>query len=218
MKKLFAFLFVFMFCMTAFGLNINVSRQDMKLATQAMIEHQTITTPIVALTTRLKSAQATSASVTTTVSTFLAQPDVPRNITITTGGTTADVNAGDVVVTGTNFFGKAITESIAITENQAGTSSGVKAFKTVTSVVIPIQDGTGALYDIGVGDVLGLKRCMANVGAVAWAVFDGAFEATRPTCVADVDEVEKNTCDINGTLNGAKNVELYFVQNFRCGP
>jgi hypothetical protein len=218
MTKLFLFLFVFMFCMSAFAININVSRQDMKLATQAMIEHQSITTPILADVDRVLNDQATSASVTTTVSTFLAQPDVPRNITITPGGTTADVPAGDIVISGTNFYGKAITESITLTANQSTIASGLKAFKTVTSVVFPIQDGAGATYDVGVGDVLGLKRCMANVGAVAWAVFDGAFEATRPTCVADVDEVEKNTCDINGTLNGSKTVEIYFVQNFRCSP
>lgn len=192
--------------------------RDLKPATQVMVEYQRIAAPVLADTDRLKVAQASSASVTTSVTTFLAQPDVPRNITITTGGTTDDCAAGNVVVSGTNFFGKSITENVAITANQAGTSSGAKAFKTVSSVVIPIQDGADCTYDVGVGDVLGLKRCMKQAGDVVFAVFDGAYESTRPTCLANASAVESNTCDINGTLNGAKNVDIYFIQNYACLP
>lgn len=192
--------------------------RDLKPATQAMLEYQRIATPVVANTTRIKALTATSSSVTTTITTFAAQPDVPRNVTITTGGTTDDCKAANVTVTGTNFYGASITEAIAIADNQAGTSSGLKAFKSVSSVAIPAQDGAACTYAVGVGDVLGLKACMKQAGDVAWAVFDSAYESTRPTCVADADEVEKNTCDINGTLNGSKNVDLYFVQNFVCHP
>jgi hypothetical protein len=118
---------------------------------------------------------------------------VPRNITVTPGGTTADVAAGNITVTGTNFYNEVITEDIAILANASTIVSGAKAFKTVTSVVFPIQDGAGATYTIGVGDVLGLKNCLDSAGDVAWAVFNNAYEGTRPTCVADADEVEKNT-------------------------
>lgn len=206
-----------LFTLQAFAYVVPTYR-DLKPATQAMLEYQRIATPVVANTTRLKSLTASSSSVVTTISTFSAQPDVPRNITITTGGTTTDCKAANVTVSGTNIYGRAITEDIAISDNQAGTSSGLKAFKTVSSIAIPAQDGAGCTYAAGVGDVLGLKNCMKQAGDVAWAVFDGAYEGTRPTCVADADEVEKNTCDINGTLNGSKNVDLYFVQNFACKP
>lgn len=192
--------------------------RDLKPASQVMLEKQTVSAPVVADADRLYLNASVSAAATTTLSTFLAQPDVPRNIVITTGQTTADCNEGNVVVSGTNYFGRAITESIAISENQSGATAGVKAFKTVTSVLIPIQDGTGCWYDVGVGDVLGLKRCMDSAGHLAWTIFDGVYEGTRATCVADADEVEKNTCDINGTLNGSKNVDFFFVQNFRCLP
>lgn len=197
---------------------IDVQRRDMKLASQVMIEKQVLTTPILASTTRVKGATASSASVVTNITTFADQPDVARNITVTTGGTTADCAAGNITVTGTNILGAVISEAIAITANQAGTSSGAKAFASVTSVSIPVQDGAGCTYAVGVGDVLGLKRCMDKAGHVVMAVFNGAYEGTRPTCLADADEVEKNTCDINGTLDGAKDVELYFIQNFACLP
>ena len=210
-------IFMTLFAFTASAYVVPTYR-DLKPASQQMIEKQSIVNPVVANSTRLKSAQATTSSATTTISTFSAQPDVPRALTVTTGGTTTDCNAGNVVVSGTNIFGKAITESLAITENQAGATAGTKAFKTVTSVLIPIQDGNGCTYDVGVGDQLGLKACLENAGHVIQAVFNGAYEATRPTCVADADEVEKNTCDINGTLDGAKTVQLFFMQNFACKP
>lgn len=196
--------------------------RDLKPASQAMLEAQRISAPVVADDDRIKTtyAGATSAAA-VTLSSFTAQPDVPRNITITPTGTTTDVESCAIVVNGTNIFDRAISETITFAANASALVAGAKAFKTVSSVVFPAdcESGSfGATWVIGVGDVLGLKRCMAQAGNVAWAVFDGAYEATRPTCVADADEVEKNTCDINGTLNGAKNVDIYFVQNFACLP
>lgn len=209
---------IMLFSCEVFATSLRVERRDMKLASQQLIEKQTLTTPILADDDRLLVDNASSDSVVTTVTTFLAQPDVCRNITITPGGTTASVPADDVTVTGTNAIGATISEDITLTENGASLVSGTYAFCTVTSIVLPIQDGAGATYDIGVGDVLGLKRCMDVKGHLIFATFDGAYEGTRPTCLADVDEVHKNTCDIDGTLDGAKDVELFFIQNFRCLP
>lgn len=217
MKKFTLLLAMTIFSTMAFG-SIDVQRRDMKLASQVLIEKQSIDNAVIALTTRLTTDQAVNSVAAVTITTFTANADVPRNITVTTGGTTADCKAANVTVTGTNFFGQTITDTLAITDNQNGTTSGTKAFASVTSVLIPAQDGDACVYDVGVGDVLGLKRCMDFAGHVVMAVFDGVYEATRATCVADADEIEKNTCDINGTLNGAKDIELYFYQNFRCLP
>lgn len=217
MKRIFitvALLFVATIAMAA----VERRSMDLKLPSQVMLELQTITTPVVADVDRLLDDQATSDTVTTTVTSFLAQPDVCRAISVTPGGTTADVPAGDIVVTGTNFFGDTITENLTLTANQSTIASGSKAFCSVTSIVFPIQDGTDATYDFGVLDKLGLKRCIDDAGSVAWASLAGAFETTDPTVVADADEIEKNTIDINGTLDGTKNVKVYFVQNFRCKP
>jgi len=192
-------------------------RVDTKFASQQMIEKRSIDNAVVADPNRVLSAQATSASVITTVTSFLAQPDVCRAVSVTPGGTTADVPAGDIVVSGTNVFGQSITETLTLTANQATIENGLSAFCTLTSVVFPIQDGAGATYDVGVIDVLGLHRCM-SADNVVFATFDGAYEATRATAVYDVDEVEKNTVDLNGTLDGAKDAVVYFIQNFQCLP
>ncbi len=188
--------------------------RDLKPATQAMLEHQTMLGALLASTTYVHTAAATSASVATVLSTFAHQPDLPRNLTVTTGGTTADCKLATVVVVGTNFYGASISENFAITDNQNGTTTGVKAFKTVSTVTIPAQDGAGCTYAVGIGPALGLKSCMALAGYGVFSVFDGAYETTRATWVADATHVESNTITMNGTLNGAKIPEAFYVQNY----
>lgn len=159
-----------------------------------------------------KAAQATSASVETTVTSFLnsGTPDHPRNITITPGGTTADVPAGDVVVTGTDVNGDTITENITFAANASTVTVGSKAFATITSVVFPIQDGAAATYDIGIGDKLGLGRCFPDNPVAVETRLGGTKEGTAPTIATDVDDIESNTIDLNSALN-ATDVEAYLL-------
>lgn len=210
--------FAFLFVVNAMALPQQRMYRDVKLPTQKVLEYQIVTTPVVAATARILSGQATSASVITTVTSFLAQPDVPRNLTITPGGTTADVPAGDVVVTGTNVWGQTITENFTFLANASTVTTGNKAFKTVTSIVFPIQDGASATYSVGIGSKLGLVHCTKNAGGLAWSIFDGAFETTRGTMGSDSSHVESNTFTPNGTMNGAKTVEVVYIQNYGCNP
>jgi hypothetical protein len=197
-------------------------RTDIKPATQVMMEKQTITDAEVADTDQVLETHAgPTAATALVISSFTAQPDVPRNITVTPTGTTTDVESCVVTIAGTNFFGAAISDTVTFAANASTVQATTKAFKTVTSVSFPADCESGtfaATWIVGVGDVLGMKRCMDFAGHVFHAVFDGVYEGTRPTCLADADEIEKNTCDINGTLNGAKDIELYFLQNWRCLP
>ncbi len=221
----FLLLFLVTLCVSsqpAFAINARVLRQDVKPATQKMLEHQEIDNAVVADNDRIKTtfAGATSAAAVTLTS-FTAQPDVARNITITPTGTTGDVEACEITVTGTNIFGRAISEVITFEADASAVVAGAKAFKTVTSVAWPADcesGGFAATWIIGVGDVLGLKRCMAQAGDLAWTVFDGAYETTRATVTASATAVESNTIDINGTLNGAKDIDAYFIQNWACLP
>ena len=203
---------------TAFAI-VKPLRRDIKPASQVMLEKQTITDAVIADPNRLLSVQTTSSSVTTTVTSFLAQPDVGRALSITPGSTTADVPAGDIVITGVDMNNNTMSETFTLAANESSIQNGTLAFLSVTSILFPVQDGAGeATYDIGVIDVLGLKRCMFNAGQVAWTVFDGAFETTRAVAVSDNDEIEKNTINFNGTLDGAKDGEVYFLQTFECLP
>lgn len=151
----------------------------------------------------LLAAQATSAVVTTTVTVFLNPIDVPRTIDITPGGTTADVPAGDIIVTGTNYLDEVITEAFTLTANQATLEAGLKAFKTITSVVIPIQDGAGATYDVGWGNTLGLSRPANEVASEVHAALNTTLEGTDPTMVA-AGTIEGTTILLNTALNATQ--------------
>jgi hypothetical protein len=196
--------------------------RDSKYPTQAAIEKQTFPTPAATGTADVLSANAGATSAAAaTVTTFVTQPDVPRNLVITPGGTTTDVEACDVTVTGTNFFGQSISEVFSFVANASSASTGNKAFKTVTSIgwAADCESGAfGATWSVGFGKKLGMKRCMAAAGDYVWSTFDGAYESTRGTAAANTTAIESNTFTPNGTLDGAKDAVLYFVQNFRCFP
>jgi len=145
----------------------------------------------------------------TTVTNDITDPPYPRNITVTPGGTTADVAAGDVVVTGTNMADEVISETFTFLANAESAKVGAKAFKTVTSILVPQQDGAAATFTVGWGDVLGLPFLLTTKTLVM-AVFNGIIETTAATQVIDADELEKNTVDLNSALDG-KTVDLYLA-------
>lgn len=144
------------------------------------------------------------------VTTAITNPPYPRNITATSGGTAGDIGDGQVIVEGTNAAGEAITETLpAFTENSATTVAGAKAFATVTEITVPAHDGTGATTAIGFGDILGLPDFLTH-NTLVFAFHNNAREGTPPTMVADADELEKNTADLNTALNGSV-VDLYYI-------
>lgn len=92
-----------------------------------------------------------------TITTGITNPPAPANVTATAGGTSADIKAIQVVVTGTDTTGAPQTETLpAFTENTPGTVCGVKIFASVTQVVIPAHDDTGATTSISYGAGTGL--------------------------------------------------------------
>jgi len=139
-----------------------------------------------------------------------AQPDVPRNITATAGGTAADVAAVSVVVHGFNVWGEPISETLpAFTVDTAGTVAGSKAFASITSVELPEHDDDGATVSIGYGDKLGLPVTLDRNTVVAVFV-NGVKEATTGTVTFDADEVEKNTVDPSTALSGVDVIVDYY--------
>lgn len=219
-----SYLFIVTFLITLFSNESFAVPQrfnrDIKLPSQAILEHQTITTPVVATTNYVLTTNAgpTSAAA-ATITSFTAQPDVPRNLTITPTGTTTDVESCVITVTGTNFSGATISETFTFAANASTAQTGNKAFKTVSSVAFPADcesGGFAATWIVGVGTKLGLNHCVDKAGYLAFSVFDGAYETTRGTMAVNATAIESNTFIPNGTPDAAKNVEVFYVQNFRC--
>lgn len=173
------------------------------------IRRQAWTNAVALSATALKALTATSASVATTI-TPTSQPDFARKISVTPGGTTADVAAGNYVLTGTDIRGKAITDTLVFAANDTAKQVSVKAFKTVTNLVAPIQDGAAATFSIGVEDALGLDRCMSEA-AVVDTYQNGTRETTAATVTYDASDVSKNTVDPNTALDGTRDFTVIYV-------
>lgn len=162
-------------------------------------------------TTTAVHAAVTDTGVQQVVTTAITNPDVPRCVTATAGGTAADVKAIQVIVAGTNAEGAAITETLpAFTVNTTGTVTGSKAFKTVTSITIPAHDGTGATTAIGVGAKLGIGERL-SLDTIVAAHLAGVREATRPTVAVSSSALESNTVSLNSALAGTAVVIDYYT-------
>lgn len=162
----------------------------------------------VASTTGINAA-VTDTGVQQIITTLITNPTVPRNITATVGGTGANITAVQVIIAGTNFADVAITETLPVfTTATPGTVQGSKAFKTVTSITIPVN-GTGVTTSIGFGEKLGLPYKLAH-NTIRDAFLNNVKEGTAPTVTTSATVLESNTIDLNSTLNSTV-VDAYLI-------
>lgn len=171
----------------------------------ASLFSEAVGSPAVGATAAVRAAYtlgATAADVTSGIT----DPDVPRNLTIT--GNAGGI-AGDVVITGTDYEGVTLTETIAL----SGTSTvvGSKAFKTVTSINFPAKtNGSGDTVAIGTGAKLGLSRRLSRNTVLA-AYLNGTKEGTAPTVAVSSSVIASNTVTLSSTLNGNAVIVDYYV-------
>lgn len=163
---------------------INDVRSDVKkaLTPLAAITVQEYTNPGATGAATVKAATATVTSIVTLLPTDLLAPGLavlagsPRNLLFTTAGSTASDAPANVVINGTDQFGKVQSETLVLSQT-AAVATGLKAFKTVTSIVYPAADGTGATIAIGVGKAMALPhvaKARAGLAAIVKEVVAGA--------------------------------------------
>jgi hypothetical protein len=139
------------------------------------------------------------------VTTEITNPAVPRNIIVK--GNAAGI-AGDVVITGTDYAGEVITETIAL--NEASAVNGAKAFKTVTKIHVPAKtNGSGDTVSVGFGDALGLPFKLAH-NTVFKSFLNNALEGTAATVTVSTTDICNNTIKLNSALNGSV-VDAYLM-------
>ena len=181
-----------------------ILKQGSSLVAPMFAQHYQIA-PALQTATYVHAAVTLGTGVTTTVTTAITAPDVPRNVTVK--GNQASI-AGNVVVTGTNINDEAITDTIAL--NEATEVAGAVAFKSVTSILLPARTSAGDTVSIGVGVKLGLPHIVEYATLLLVALFDGSAD-TGGTLAVDADEIEKNLYTLAGTADGAKLVDLYYL-------
>ncbi len=140
---------------------------------------------------------------TTTVTTGITNPDVARCLSVTGNAATA---TGNVVISGTNIAGDAISETIVA--NGTATVLGAKAFKTVTSIVVPVRGAESDTIAVGNTKKLGMPHKVYNAGCLLVKLFNGS--ADSGTLAVDAD-LEKNLFSLNGTPDGSKVVDLMYL-------
>lgn len=176
-----------------------------------------------ASTTAVLAATAT-ATTPVTVSTGITNPDVPRNLTVTAGGTTAQILDSLITVNGYNIEGKPISEAFRFAAAGTGTVTGVKAFKTVSSVVIGQQAGAAATFSVGTGNKLGVNHRLFNqqttVKVYTQSAAYGAFTLQGvPTVVSNEQNIENNTVQPATTPNGSLIYTVFYTwDNWSLAP
>lgn len=145
---------------------------------------------------------------------FDAQPAWPRNITVSVAATTlTHIAAGIVKVEGINFANEAISENFTVTADTATVSplAGDLAFKKVTKVTIPVQDGDSVTFDVGWGAKFGIPYKLYTDELVILKLFNKAVENTEGAVTADASNLENNVYAPNGTPDGTKDIDLYII-------
>lgn len=109
----------------------------------------------------LSSTAGTSAK--QTITTGITNPDVPRVLAVTLGGTVG--TADSIVINGVNVEGKAIADTLAYTGT--GQVVGSLVFKRVTSVVIPATLTAAGTVTVDTTNKIGINhRIPPNYGTI----------------------------------------------------
>ena len=167
------------------------------------ILHYNISTAALGTATKVHAASLLTTAV-QTISTGITNPDFPRLISVK--GNDGNV-AGNVVFTGTDINDEALTETIALSGASEVTST--KAFKTVTSYVLPVYNTAGTeSVSVGFMDKLGMPIALSNTALVIAKNFNGSVDAGTLTVGATAALTVYAPA---GTLDGAKDIDLWFV-------
>ena len=139
-----------------------------------------------------------------TITTGIANPDVVRNVVAKGAIATS---TGNVVVTGTDYAGTSISETITL----SGTAvvAGLKAFATVAQIALPVTSGAGDGVSVGVGSKLGLPYTLTK-NTIDKAYNNNVLETTNPTVTVDPINLCNNTVDLASTLAGNV-VDIYLM-------
>jgi hypothetical protein len=157
------------------------------------------------------SATAVHAAVTLTaaaqtVTTSITNPDFPRLVTVK--GNASGIT-GNVVIAGTNIRGESISDTIAL--NGASEVAGVKAFKTVTSITLPIQTHAGTdNVSVGISDKLGLQSIPLSTSVIQ-EISNNANDTGGAVLTRDSDEIEKNVFDPTTQCDGSVSKAIVYV-------
>ncbi len=132
-------------------------------------------------------ATATVTSAVTLTASQLNQGDLakhPRQIVFTTAGSTPADAPANAVITGTDFRGNVITETVPLAQT-ATTAKSNNYFATISSIAYPAGDGTGATVAITFNNAtIGLPRLVRTRTGAAAPIIKEYMDGSVPTAGA----------------------------------
>ena len=155
----------------------------------------------------LATAQTTSSTIALTAGTsvksivrpdgvLVYQLDLPRAVSIVSG--TGTLTNRNVVISGYDYYGQPMSESIATGTVQSTTVKGKKAFFQITSATI--SGALGATIAIGTTDILGLPVRVFNTAYIGSVKSNNTLAQDAGTFVAaDTATATTTTGDVRGT-------------------
>jgi hypothetical protein len=139
--------------------------------------------------------------------TFLAQPDVPRNLIATFNASTS----GSIKITGTDISGAAITENLTI--SSASSAASTKAFKTVTLINADLTAGeTNKTLKMGTGNLLALNEKLGTYDQVCDTYVNGVIESTAAAVTKNSTVLSLNTVDTASAPGGYVTLVYYMLK------
>ena len=137
-----------------------------------------------------------------TVTTGITQPDVPRTITIK--GNAAGMT-GNVVINGTNILDEVIADTIAL--NGVTEVEGVKAFKTISSIVFPVETHTPDSAQQETATVIGTVTTTGDASIVVTAAAMSGSPRTLPVTISQGIK-QQETGTVIGTVTTSGNAKV----------
>jgi hypothetical protein len=150
-----------------------------------------------------------------TVANAASADGLARNLVATITAVTGNDTPGVLVITGTGADDRALTETLTLVAG--GTATGLKCFKTVTSIVGSgwvINTGNDTIV-VGTGNKIQLPKAVHQSPA---AVTAGVFMVVLGTSVVAVsaqidDDISKSWVDASaGTYDGSKKLYAFVLR------
>ena len=153
----------------------------------------------------IEAATVLAAAPTTVLAAALsAQPPTPRVLSIT--GDAAG-STGDVVITGTDAAGAALTETIV--GIGAATVIGTRAFATISSIVFPIGNGVSTI-SVGISDYIGLPYLLSGAQQLLSIYNNGTATTAAAASSYSATVLSLNFIDPTAALAGAQ-IDVYML-------
>lgn len=141
------------------------------------------------------------------ITTEIVNPDIPRNISITSSAN----STGDVIITGVDAKGNAVIDTITIVTG--GIAYGVVAFSTISKITIPGTVEDPDTISVGVSDKLGLSNAV-YAGADVYKVKVGGADKTGEFDMAEDVNTTYGTIDMSsldaGGISAYDDITIWF--------